>query len=155
GVLSIEYWDVRKIRQSTATVRRLVTGLYEVLDFVQQLMTPAVGLPERYYQKIPKCVRTRKSVFKIRTGQNSSLIIHNSSFIIHSPDCTLPTCTSLLIFFTKPWSTFPGPHSKNWEAPSPIMCWTDWLHRTGAVSWAMRLVLISSRSVTPEAFTFW
>ena len=44
------------------------------------------------------------------------------------------TITSLFILFTRPTNTFPGPTSVKLVAPSAIICCTDCVHFTGAVS---------------------
>lgn len=65
------------------------------------------------------------------------------------------TATSREILETRPWSTLPGPSSTNSVAPSAIMLRTVWVQRTGAVSWATRLALISACEVWGSASTFW
>ena len=65
------------------------------------------------------------------------------------------TVASREILLTRPWSTLPGPSSTNSVAPSATMFCTVWVQRTGAVSCATRLALISAGSVWGSASTFW
>ena len=63
--------------------------------------------------------------------------------------------TARSILAMRPWRTLPGPSSVKSVAPSAIMFLTVWVQRTGAVSCATRLALISAGSVWGRASTFW
>ena len=78
-----------------------------------------------WYKKNPNYFRIFFIIVTKKLLQKFRDVFYNEAEIVS---------TSLSILFTNPTNTFPGPTSVKLVAPSLIICCTDCVHFTGAVS---------------------